>query len=96
MFSDYEDNNINKDKYNDYKLYKIYGMINEIICFLGSLIYLELIEIHFCQLDYNIKKNIKIRAQSDINENDDDSSLNDENENEFRESTAQELTKALN
>jgi len=47
-------------------------------------------------LDYNIKKNIKIRAQSDIKENDNDSSLNDENENEFRESTAQELTKQLN
>jgi len=39
MFSDYEDNNINKDKYNDYKRYKIYGMIIEIICFIGSLIY---------------------------------------------------------
>ena len=57
-----------------------------------------LIEIQFCRLDYNIKKNIKIRAQSDLNENGDESSLfeDNENENEFRESTAQELTKPLN
>jgi len=77
-------------------------MIAEIFCFLGSLIYLELIELHFCQMDYNIKKNIEIRAKIDINgerliEDENESFEKDEeNENEFKESTIQELIKTEN
>ena len=94
-----KDNN-NKNK--GFKLYKFFSMIAEIFCFLGSLIYLELIELHFCKLDYNINKNIKIRAEIDINgegllEDENTSFENaEENENEFKESSTQELTKTMN
>ena len=93
-----QDNNKNKG----FKLYKFFGMIAEIFCFLGSLIYLELIELHFCKLDYNINKSIKIRAILDINGeglfDDENASFVDyeENENEFKESTTQELIKTVN
>jgi len=85
-----------------FKYYKFFSMIAEIFCFLGSLIYLELIELHFCQMDYNIKKNIEIRAKIDINgerliEDENESFEKDEeNENEFKESTTQELIKTEN
>ena len=93
-----QDNN----KYKDFKFYKFYGLIAEIFCFLGCIIYLELIELHFCHLDYNINKNIKIRAKIDIN---DEGLFDDENESfekyeengkEFKESTTQELIKTVN
>ena len=89
-------------KKNNFKFYKFYHMIAEIFCFFGSLIYLELIEIHFCQMDYNIRKNIKIRAENDINNEgliDDENSpfeKYEKNENEFRAYTTQELIKTLN
>ena len=51
----------------EYKNHKIYGLIAEVFGFIGSLIYLELIELRFCLLDYDIKKNIKKRAISEIN-----------------------------
>ena len=85
-----------------FQFYKLYGVIAEIFCFLGSLIYLELIELHFCQLDYNIKKNIKIRADKDIYGEglvDDESSAfekYEKNENDFSETTSQELIKTMN
>jgi hypothetical protein len=50
-----------------FKFYKLFGMIAEIFCFIGSLIYLELIEFHCSGLNYNTKKNIKIRAEIDKN-----------------------------
>ena len=37
-------------------------MIAQIFSFIGTLIYLELIELHFCELDHNLKKYIKERA----------------------------------
>jgi hypothetical protein len=40
-------------------------MIAQIFSFIGTLIYLELIELHFCELDHNLKKNIKERATGD-------------------------------
>ena len=40
-------------------------MIAQIFSFIGTLIYLELIELHFCELDHNLKKNIKERAIGD-------------------------------
>jgi hypothetical protein len=52
---------------NGFKFYKLFGMIAEIFCFIGSLIYLELIEIHCSGLNYDTKKNIKIRAEIDKN-----------------------------
>ena len=88
----------NKNK--GFKFYKFYGMIAEIFYFLGSLIYLELIELHFCQLDYNLKKNIKNRADKDIFGEgglfDNENSVLDKNENEIKESTTQELINTTN
>ena len=92
------DNNKNKG----FKFYKFFSMLAEIFCFLGCLIYLELIELHFCKLDYNINKSIKIRATIDTNgegliEDENASFENyEENEKEFKESTTQELIKTVN
>jgi len=100
-YQDQDQDQENKNKSVDFKLYKLFGMIAEIFCFLGSLIYLELIELHFCYLDYNTKKNIKIRAGIDITNdsiiNDEDESFEkyEENENEFKECTTLELSKPL-
>ena len=77
-------------------------MTAELFCFLGSLIYLELIEMHFCQFDYNVKKNIKLRAENDIIQNgliDDESSSYEKYECEFKDYSSysiQELTKTMN
>jgi len=46
----------------EFKFYKFFGMIAQIFSFIGTLIYLELIELHFCELDHNLKKYIKERA----------------------------------
>ena len=48
-----------------FRFYKFFGMIAQIFSFIGTLIYLELIELHFCELDHNLKKNIKERAIGD-------------------------------
>jgi len=54
-----------KKNNNDFKFYKYYGLIAQLFSFLGTLIYLELIELHFCELDHNLKKNIEERALED-------------------------------
>jgi len=64
-------------KKTNFKLYKFYGMIAQIFSFLGTLIYLELIELHFCELDYNLKKNIVKRAIEDEDENLDNDLINE-------------------
>ena len=35
---------------------------------IGFLIYLEIIELHFCNLDYNLKNNIIKRSNTEIQE----------------------------
>jgi len=55
-------------KKTDFKFYKFFGMIAQIFSFIGTLIYLELIELHFCELDHNLKKYIKERATEDEDE----------------------------
>jgi hypothetical protein len=50
-----------------FRFYKFFGMIAQIFSFIGTLFYLELIELHFCNLDHNLKKNIKERALEDEN-----------------------------
>ena len=47
----------------------IYIQIAELIEFIGSLIYLELIELRFCGLNKNIKRNIRKRGDNEIVEN---------------------------
>ena len=64
----------------DFKFYKFYGLIAQIFSFLGTLVYLELIELHFCEIDFNLKKNIKKRAIEDEDENKDE--IKDENKDE--------------
>jgi len=66
----------------------IFIIISELFALIGIFIYLELIELRFCKLDKNIKKNISIRANEDVEailENDEsfirNSLLDDNNEN---------------
>ena len=40
----------------------------DIISIIGFLIYLEIIELHFCNLDYNLKNNIINRSNEEIKE----------------------------
>ena len=67
----------------------IFIIISEFSALIGILIYLELIELRFCKLDKNIKRNISIRANEDVEaiiELDEsfetDSLLDDNNEND--------------
>ena len=66
----------------------IFIIINELFALIGILIYMELIELKFCKLDKNIKRNISKRAIEDVEaviELDEpftrDSLLDDNNEN---------------
>ena len=51
----------------EYKLYNYYDILSELFCIIGTIIYLELIELNFCKLNYNIKKNIEIRSKEELN-----------------------------
>ena len=57
----------------------------EVVSILSNLIYIEVLELRFCKLDYELKKNIEIRSQNDTKE----SSIlikkvnNDEDDNEL-------------
>ena len=54
------------------------------ICLIAVLIYLEIIEINFCNLNYNLRKNIIIRGINNDSENleiDINSSFNEEEKN---------------
>ena len=46
--------------------YFIFDLLSQIFSILGTIIYLELIELNFCNLNYNLKKNIELRAKNDI------------------------------
>ena len=52
----------------------------DLLSLLGFLVYLEIIVLHFCKLDYNIKENIMRRGKKDYtNINDIDETIIDEN-----------------
>jgi len=53
-------------KKTEFKFYKFYSMISQIFCFLGSMIYLELMELKFCNLNYDLNKIINRRAIIDF------------------------------
>ena len=53
--------------------------------FIGFIIYLEIIELKFCELNKNLKKNIEIRASIEGQINDDDNNSDSEDENENKE-----------
>ena len=66
----------------------IFIIISELSALIGILIYLELIELRFCKLDKNIKKNISLRAFEDVQSIEEietstprNSLLDDDNEN---------------
>ena len=43
----------------------IFGLLSFVFSNIGTLIYLELIELNFCGLNHNLKKNIDMRALDD-------------------------------
>ena len=49
----------------DYSHKKIYNLLAQFIAIFGTFIYLELIELKFCKLDYYLKKNIGKRGDKD-------------------------------
>ena len=44
----------------------LFDFLSQIFSILGTVIYLELIELNFCDLNHNLKKNIELRAKNDI------------------------------
>ena len=59
--------------------------------FIGYIIYLEIIELKFCGLNKNIKKNIRIRAWSETNDNNSDNSSSDSDEGNEKETKKMEM-----
>ena len=61
-------------------------MVSDVVAFLGFLIYLEIIELNFCRLNFNIRKNIIKRGNKSANllneseESSGNSSINDGND----------------
>jgi len=49
----------------------IFIIISHLFALIGILIYLEIIELRFCKLDKNIKKNISLRADEDVEDTED-------------------------
>jgi len=68
---------------------KILYNISPFICsFIGFLIYLEIIELNFCNLNYNLKKYINIRCIKDIYEDNRDESIISDNDFFYRRSSS--------
>jgi hypothetical protein len=74
-----------KNEQYDYNSNELFELFINFFHFLGSIIYLEFIELKFCQLNYNLKKNIVKRAQLEMRlvKEDDDSSDISINDNIF-------------
>ena len=49
----------------------IFIIISQLFALIGISIYLEIIELRFCKLDKNIKKNISLRADEDVEDTED-------------------------
>ena len=58
---------------------------SDIIAFFGFLIYLEIIELNFCKLNYNLRKNIMTRGDSICDVLSKSSSINEEEPIELTE-----------
>ena len=56
---------INSEDNNNINLINIFILFIHIIIFIGLLIYLEMIELNFCKLNYNLKKTIIERSMQD-------------------------------
>lgn len=48
-----------------FKLYKFFELMSEFFCFIGIIIYLEIIELKFCDFDHDLKSNIIKRSRED-------------------------------
>ena len=59
--------------------------------FIGYIIYLEIIELKFCGLNKNIRKNIRIRAYSETIDNNSDNSSSDSDEGNEKETKKMEM-----
>ena len=67
----------------DYKSWKFYVFIILFcILFFAFLIYNEIIELNFCRLSYNTKKNINLRAKNELMVLEDESNDNKSNKSE--------------
>ena len=62
--------------------------LQEFIYIISNMIYIEIIELRFCNLDYDLKKNIKKRSDSeylncgeDLDKNDDEEDENNNKDN---------------
>ena len=54
--------------YNDtFKYVSLYNLLAEFFAIFGTLIYLELIQLNFCRLDYYLKKNIVKSGKKESN-----------------------------
>ena len=72
-----------KFNYDYYYIFNfILNEIPEILEFIAFCIYLEIIELKFCDLNINIRKNIIIRAESDLDDqlNNNNSFIEDNND----------------
>ena len=65
---------------NEFKFYKFFSTFSDFFHIIGSILYLELIELKFLGLDYNLRKNIKNRSRLETN-----MELDDESEDEGTE-----------
>ena len=70
---------------------RILRFISSFFDFIGYLIYLEIIELRFCGLNRNIKKNIRKRASFDANNDNEDNSSSDSDEENEKETKKEEL-----
>ena len=72
----------NGEQKNDEKRFYIFllDLLGNIITILGFLIYLEIIELRFCKLNYNLRKSIVKRSIDDITQSIDCYSFNEEDE----------------
>ena len=86
---------INDYIFGDDELESIYIVVFKGLGFLiiifSSVVFNELLILHFCQLDQNIEENIQKRADNELLENS-DNSFNKEDENITRESYTSELS----
>ena len=69
---------------------RILRFFSSIFDFFGYIIYLEIIELRFCGLNRNIKKNIRKRASIDANDDNGDNSSSDSEEGNEQESKKEE------
>ena len=67
---------------------RILRFVSSIFDIIGYIIYLEIIELKFCGLNRNIKKNIQKRASTDANDNNEDNSNSDSEEGNEQEEKA--------